>query len=71
MPQEKPTQCTPGRSLMVDFHHLTPRQADWMNCLLSGAMAALPCFLEAFVSCLAGGSTPGADDYSPGNRNRC
>jgi len=47
----------------------TEPQADIMSCLLAGLIAGLPCFLEAFMKCMAGGTTAG--DYKPGDRNRC
>jgi len=51
---------------------LTRPQADFISCLMSAVIAALPSFLEAFMGCLAGpGPSPGDDDYDPGTRNRC
>jgi len=47
---------------------MKPR-ADFIGCLLTGVMAALPAFLEAFMKCLGGGGPSG--DYNPGNRQRC
>jgi len=44
-------------------------QQDFFSCLMSAAIAALPAFLEAFMACLGGGSTPGT--YKPGDRRRC
>lgn len=55
----------------LDFRNLTPQQGDFVNCLMVGAMAALPCFIQAFINCLGGGTTPGGDDYKPGSRDRC
>jgi len=47
-------------------------QADFIGCLFTGLIAALPCFLEAFLACLSGtGPGSGDDDYDPGTRNRC
>jgi len=39
---------------------------------MTAVISALPCFLEAFLGCLAGGGpSTGDDDYDPGTRNRC
>lgn len=43
--------------------------ADFISCLITALVGALPTFLQAFMSCLAGGGTPG--DYKPGDRLRC
>jgi len=49
---------------------LTPQQQDFMACLVSSLVAAVPCFLEAFITCITGdGSSPG--NYNPGTRQRC
>jgi len=42
---------------------------DLFGCLITGLFAALPAFLEAFISCL--GMSPGNGEYQPGDRNRC
>lgn len=44
--------------------------ADFVGCLLTGAMAALPAFLQAFMTCLGGGGG-GTGQYNPGQRKRC
>ena len=43
--------------------------ADFIGCLLTGVMAALPAFLDAFMRCLAGGE--GSGKFNPGDRARC
>lgn len=53
----------------LDFNDLSQAQADFLNCLLSGVLAAMPYFLEAFLTCLGGGGSSG--DYTPGSRKRC
>jgi len=45
-------------------------EQDWTSCLMTGLIAALPCFLEEFVKCLQGGNG-GADGFKPGDRDRC
>jgi hypothetical protein len=42
---------------------------DFMPCLLSGLMHAMPYFLEAFLACIAG--SPPNTGYKPGDRPRC
>lgn len=49
----------------TEFH----ASADFISCLMTAAIAALPQFLEAFMGCLAG-ATPGPG-YQPGDRVRC
>ena len=55
----------------IDFRNLTPRQGDFLNCLLAALIAALPCFIEGMITCLGGGSTPGTGEFNPGDRDRC
>lgn len=50
---------------------LTKAQGDFVGCLLTGVLAAMPTFLAAFMDCLAGGITPGPGLYKPGGRDRC
>jgi len=45
-------------------------QADFIGCLLTAVIAALPCFLESFMKCLAGGNGP-STGFKPGDRTRC
>lgn len=45
-------------------------QQDFVGCLLTGVLAALPCFLEAFMKCLAGENGP-TTGFKPGDRDRC
>lgn len=45
-------------------------QQDFVGCLLTGVLAALPAFLEAFMNCLAGGGN-GGSGFRPGDRTRC
>lgn len=45
-------------------------KADWTSCLMTGLIAALPCFLDAFVKCLQGGNG-GSTGFKPGDRERC
>lgn len=42
---------------------------DFVGCMIGATLAALPCFLESFMSCLAGGGSTG--EYNPGERTRC
>lgn len=56
-----------NRHLQLELE-VTPT-ADFIGCLLTGVMAALPAFLEAFMKCLAGGE--GTTGYKPGDRDRC
>lgn len=53
----------------VDVNLDVNPSADFIGCLLTGVMAALPAFLEAFMRCLGGGT--GSGDYNPGTRDRC
>lgn len=51
---------------------LTQPQADFIGCLMTGVLAAMPYFLEAFLKCLSGANGTGSDDqYAPGQRDRC
>lgn len=43
--------------------------ADFMSCLFPALIAAVPSFLQSFMSCISGGNTSGA--YQPGDRKRC
>ena len=45
-------------------------QQDWTSCLMTALIAALPCFLDEFVKCLAGGNG-GSSGFKPGDRDRC
>lgn len=45
-------------------------QADWTGCLITAVIAALPCFLEAFMKCLNNGGN-GGSTFQPGDRTRC
>jgi len=45
-------------------------QADWTSCLITGLVAAAPCFLEAFMKCIQGGDG-GSTGFKPGDRERC
>jgi len=68
----RPARCpsrTPRRP--IDFRDLSPRQGDFLNCLLEGVFAALPYFLDSFLGCLGGSSSEEPDQYTPGDRNRC
>lgn len=44
--------------------------ADWTSCLITGLVAAAPCFLEAFMKCIQGGNG-GSTGFKPGDRTRC
>jgi hypothetical protein len=46
---------------------LTAAQIDFLECMIPALMAALPAFLDAFMRCIAGGSSA----YDPGDRPRC
>ena len=51
---------------------LTRAQADFIGCLMTALISALPCFIEGVLACLAGGGpSTDDDDYDPGNRTRC
>jgi len=50
---------------------LTAIQMDFMACMIGALMAALPCFLEAFMKCLAQGPDPDSGTFEPGERDRC
>ena len=56
---------TPVGRLTTEFDP----HADFMTCLFPALIAAIPCFLQSFMSCLAGGGS--SADYTPGNRVRC
>jgi len=43
--------------------------ADFVTCLIPALLAALPAFVQAFMSCLSGAPTTG--EYTPGDRPRC
>lgn len=46
---------------------LAKAQADFVSCLFPALIASVPTFLQAFMSCMAGGSK----SYDPGDRERC
>lgn len=71
MDPKQPTRNTAAQAKMKAAFQLTKPQADFMSCILSALFAALPAFIAAMMECLGGGNTPGADDYNPGNRDRC
>jgi len=51
---------------------LTQPQADFIGCLMTAAITAMPVFLQALMTCLGGGNGSGADDkFAPGDRERC
>jgi hypothetical protein len=56
---------SPKANVALDFH---PSQ-DFISCLFTAAIAALPAFLESFMTCLSG--TPASPGYNPGDRTRC
>jgi len=45
-------------------------EQDFLSCLMTAVIAALPCFLESFMKCLAGGNGP-STGFKPGDRTRC
>lgn len=45
-------------------------QQDFISCLMTAVIAALPCFLESFMKCLSGANGP-STGHNPGNRARC
>lgn len=50
----------------------TKAQADFVSCLITGVVTAMPYFLDSFLQCLAGNGSSGGDDvYQPGDRTRC
>lgn len=53
---------------MLGTTPLNKAQVDFLGCLISAIMEAVPCFLTSFMACLAGG---GAAGYTPGDRPRC
>lgn len=50
---------------------LTEPQGDFVSCLLTGVLAAMPTFLAAFMDCLGGGGAAGPGQYTPGSGKRC
>lgn len=46
-------------------------QASFIECLIPALIAGLPGFLDALMRCLTGGNSGSADDYNPGDRERC
>lgn len=44
---------------------------DFIGCLMTAVMTAIPVALQAFMTCLAGGGGGGKADYKPGDRERC
>jgi hypothetical protein len=48
-------------------------QQDFMSCLFTALLAAVPAFLQSLVTCLSGGGGggTGGDEYQPGQRDRC
>ena len=59
--------CIEGANFKLDA--VVNPQPDFINCLLAGALAAMPYFLEAFLACMAGGG--GGIGFTPGDRTRC
>ena len=57
---------SPMAKFVVDFE----AQQDFLSCMMTGVIAALPCFLEAFMKCLTGTNGP-STGHNPGNRARC
>lgn len=60
--------------ITIESQHLNAQtefnvSQDFISCLFTGVIAALPAFLEAFMQCLAGGGP--TTGYQPGNRSRC
>jgi hypothetical protein len=43
--------------------------ADFMSCLFPALIAAVPQFLQSFMSCISGGGS--STGYKPGDRPRC
>jgi len=51
---------------------ITRAQADFVGCLMTALLAALPSFLENLMTCLRGNTPPAPGDaYKPGDRPRC
>jgi len=51
---------------------MTRAQADFVGCLMTAVLEALPVFLASLMGCLSSAPTPGEDDaYKPGDRTRC
>jgi len=51
---------------------MTQAQADFVGCLLTAAMTALPVFLQAFMGCITNSNPPDPEEpYKPGTRERC
>lgn len=42
---------------------------DFISCLMTALIAAMPAFLEALMTCLAG--QPNTGEHKPGDRFRC
>lgn len=50
----------------------TPQaQKQFLECLFPALITALPYFLQALMTCLAGGGTNPPGDHNPGDRLRC
>lgn len=51
---------------------MTQAQADFIGCLMTAAITAMPVFLSALMKCLSGGNGTSDDhQYAPGERERC
>jgi len=51
---------------------MTRAQADFIGCLMTAAITAMPVFLQALMGCLSATPPPGDDDaYTAGDRTRC
>jgi hypothetical protein len=59
-------------ALTNQLRGMTPeQQADFMSCMLTALLAALPDFIASMMSCMAGSTAPPAGGFDPGNRSRC
>ena len=62
------SKCTiqsPGLNVELD---LKPR-TDLLTCLVPALLAAMPAFIEAYMTCITAGS--GSGNFKPGDRPRC
>jgi hypothetical protein len=71
MPKAKPNAALV--SVIANAHAeatgkpLEPQQMDFLGCLIPALIAAIPAFLDSFISCIGGGSS----SYSPDDTKRC
>lgn len=71
MPDDKPVadplRVIASRLETCQGHPMTTQQADFLGCLLPSLLAAVPLFLDTFLTCMSGTES----GYDPGDRGRC